>query len=176
MDWCLHTWVQLPLEARAVGSPGAEVTCGYEPMWMLGTEFGSWKNKRTLNHWAIYLSYVYYCDETPWPKATWRTNRLFHLHFQITVKSSEGKNSSRAGTWRHMLMCRGHGRTLLTGLLFMAWSACFFIELRSNNLEMVSPTMGWVLPYQLLRNPPASASQVLGLKACNTMPPISITN
>jgi hypothetical protein len=35
--------------------------------------------------------------------------------------------------------CGGHGGVLLTGLLLMACSACFLIELRTINTGVISP-------------------------------------
>jgi hypothetical protein len=43
--------------------------------------------------------------------------------------------------------CRGHRGMLLTGLLFMACSACFLIEPRASSPGMETRTEGWVLPY-----------------------------
>lgn len=46
----------------------------------------------------------------------------------------------------------GLGGVLLTGLLLMAFSACFLIEPRTTSLRAALPplTMSWALPYQLV--------------------------
>jgi hypothetical protein len=46
--------------------------------------------------------------------------------------------------------CRGHGGVLLTGLLYMACSACFLIEPKTTSPVMTPPTMGWALPHPSL--------------------------
>jgi hypothetical protein len=38
--------------------------------------------------------------------------------------------------------CRGHGGVLLSGLLFLAYLACFHIEPRTTRSEVALPTMG----------------------------------
>jgi hypothetical protein len=62
------------------------------------------------------------------------------------TKGSQNRDSHRAGTWRQELMQKpwgvgGHGM-LLTGLLPLACSVCFLIELRSTSPGMAPPTMG----------------------------------
>lgn len=41
-----------------------------------------------------------------------------------------------------------HERMQFTGLLPMVCSVCFLIQLRTTSLEVVLPTVGWVLPHQ----------------------------
>jgi hypothetical protein len=55
------------------------------------------------------------------------------------IEGSQDWNSSRSGSrsW-----CRGHGGMLLTGLLPLACSACFFIEPKSTSPGMEPTTMG----------------------------------
>jgi hypothetical protein len=52
-------------------------------------------------------------------------------------------------------------RVLLTGLLPMAYSACFLIEPRTTRSGMAPDTMGWVLPHQPLikKIPPQACLQ-----------------
>ena len=61
--------------------------------------------------------------------ASWGGKGLFSLYFHIAVhhQRMQDWNSSRSGSrsW-----CRGHGGMFLTGLLPLACSACFLIELR----------------------------------------------
>jgi hypothetical protein len=51
-----------------------------------------------------------------------------YLHYIATaliiIEESQGRNSNRAGTWTQDLI-HSHGWVLLTGLLPMAYSACF---------------------------------------------------
>lgn len=44
-----------------------------------------------------------------------------------------------------------HGGVLLTGLLHMAYSACFLIEPRTNRPGMAPLTMVWALPHQKMQ-------------------------
>jgi hypothetical protein len=71
---------------------------------------------------------------------------LYDLHFHIpfTVQRSQDRNSSRVETWRQELIQR-LWRVLPTGLFPMACSVCFLVETRRTSLEMVPPTVGWVL-------------------------------
>jgi hypothetical protein len=56
-----------------------------------------------------------------------------HLHLELISEGSQDRNSNRAGTWKWELMQRGHRGVLLTGLLFMACSAFFFIEPKTTS-------------------------------------------
>jgi len=47
---------------------------------------------------------------------------------------------------------RDHRRVPLIGLLSMAYSVYFVIELRTLSRGMAPPTMAWVLPYSLIKN------------------------
>jgi hypothetical protein len=58
---------------------------------------------------------------------------------QSITEERQGRN--KAGTKKH------HGGVLLTGLLFMACSACFLQELRTTHLVVAPPTVGWALPH-----------------------------
>jgi hypothetical protein len=74
---------------------------------------------------------------------------------------SQGRNSNRAGTG-----CRDHGGKLLTGLLSFIY--LFFLD-RVSLCSPGCPGTHSVDQVGLeLRNLPASASQVLGLKTCAT--------
>jgi hypothetical protein len=55
------------------------------------------------------------------------------------TKGSQGRNSHRTGSrsW-----CRGHGGMLLTGLLSLACSVCFFIKPKTTSPGMAPPTRG----------------------------------
>jgi len=46
--------------------------------------------------------------------------------------------------------CRGHGRMVLTGLLFMACSGCFLIKPGTTSPGMTPSTVGGALEYQSL--------------------------
>ena len=72
----------------------------------------------------------------------WEEKVYFTLAF--TIKSSQDRNSSRAGIWRQELMQRPW-RVLLTGLLLMTCSTCFLIEPRTTCLGVAPPTVGWAL-------------------------------
>jgi hypothetical protein len=69
---------------------------------------------------------------------------LFHLHFSITViNGNQDRNPNSTGTWRQELMQRPW-RRMLTGLHFMACSACFLLELRTTSPGMAPPTYGGI--------------------------------
>lgn len=61
------------------------------------------------------------------------------------IEGNQDKNTNKAGNWRQGLM--GHRRVMFTGLLHMASSASFPIELSPGT---VRSTMGWIFPHQLL--------------------------
>jgi hypothetical protein len=66
---------------------------------------------------------------------------------QFNIKSSEGRNSNRAGTWRQELMqkpWRGAAYYLAPRSLFSLFSY------RTASPGILLPTMGWVLPHQSL--------------------------
>lgn len=45
---------------------------------------------------------------------------------------------------------RGHGGTLLTGLLSLTFSGCFLIQSRATWPEMALPVVSWAFSLQLL--------------------------
>lgn len=61
------------------------------------------------------------------------------------IEGNQDKNTNEAGSWRQGLM--GHRRVMFTGLLHMASSASFPIELSPATARS---TMGWIFPHQLL--------------------------
>ena len=111
------------------------------------------------------LSYGFCCRiKTPWPRwdgGEWVYFATFRSH-SIT-EGSQGRNGSR-----------GHGWVLLIGLLSVACSAflSFLFFFLLDRVSRYSP--GCTGTYSVdqdgpkLRDPPASVSQVLGLKACTT--------
>ena len=54
---------------------------------------------------------------------------LTYTSISLFVAKGQDRNSNRAGTWRQELMQRTW-RVLLTGLLPLACSACFFVNPR----------------------------------------------
>ena len=82
----------------------------------------------------ICLSSGFYCCEDTMTKTKLRRKGFIWLtlpHYSLSLK--EGRTGTQTGqepggrSW-----CRGHGGVLLTGLLPMAWWACFLIECRST--------------------------------------------
>jgi hypothetical protein len=61
-----------------------------------------------------------------------RVCSVYTSESQSITGGSEDSMSSRGGTRRHVLMCRGYGGVVLTGLLHMAGSACFLREPRTQ--------------------------------------------
>lgn len=62
---------------------------------------------------------------------------------------SKATAETQAGTWGSN-WCRGHGRTLLPGLLSVVCSFCFLIVPRTINLGAVPPVVSWGLIYRSL--------------------------
>jgi len=86
-------------------------------------------------------------------KTSWPRGRLERKGFiQLTLPHCcSSPKEVRTGTHtrqelRGWSWCRGHGGVLLTGLIPLAWSACFLIESRSTSPEMTPPTMGCAFP------------------------------
>jgi hypothetical protein len=98
------------------------------------------------------------------------------LHCSLSLKSQD-RNSDRAGPWRQEPMQR-RGWGLLTGLLSQACSTCslfLFVWFGfQDRVSLCSPGCSGTHSVDQagleLRNPPASASRVLGLKAWATTP------
>jgi len=73
---------------------------------------------------------------------------LYSSHFHIAVHSqrksgqelTEGRNLEAGADAEAM------EGVLLTGLLSLACSGCFVIELRTTSQGMAPPTMGWAIP------------------------------
>lgn len=63
------------------------------------------------------------------------------LNFQVTANSLR---EVKAGTWRQKTEVEIHGGTLLTGMLLLACSDCFLIQLRTMDgnihTELGSPS------------------------------------
>lgn len=79
-----------------------------------------------------------------------RGKGLFHPQFPIRFhhQKQRGQELTQGrNTWRQELMQRSL-RVLITGLLLMAYSVCFSIELKPTSPGMAPPTMGKALPYQ----------------------------
>jgi hypothetical protein len=91
---------------------------------------------------GLRLSQVFYSCTNIVTKKQVRKERIYSAYIStlpFITKGSQDWNSSRAGSrsW-----CRGHGGMLLTGLLPLACSACFLIELKTTSPGMAPPTMG----------------------------------
>jgi hypothetical protein len=92
-------------------------------------------NTMTKSNWGRFLSQGFYsCTKHHGQDA--RVYSAYTSTLLFITKGSQDWNSSRSGSrsW-----CRGHGGMLLTGLLPLACSACFFIEPRQ-------PAQGWSHP------------------------------
>ena len=63
---------------------------------------------------------------------------------RFIIEGKQGRNLEAGAD------AEGMGGLLLTGLLSMACLACFLIDSWTISPGMVSPTMDWALPYQLL--------------------------
>jgi len=63
------------------------------------------------------------------------------ISFIVPYNSSSSK-AVRKRTPGNRSRCRGHGGMLLTGLLIMACTAYFLIELSTTSPGMASPTIG----------------------------------
>jgi hypothetical protein len=75
---------------------------------------------------------------------------------QSIIEGNQDRNSHGAGTWKQKPIQRPW-RRMLTGLLPIAWSACFLIEPRTTSPGMAPPTMGWALPHQsVIKKMPSS--------------------
>jgi hypothetical protein len=89
--------------------------------------------------------------QTSWPRSKLGRKGFIQLTrptLLFITKERQDWNSSRSGSrnW-----CRGHGGMLLTGLLPLACSICFLIELKTTSPRMAPPTIGWVLsPWTLI--------------------------
>lgn len=76
---------------------------------------------------------------------------LFPLQFQNTayLSSVVVKEGNLAG-WQleDVGWCRGQRDMLLTGLLFLSYSACLFIASKTTCTEVALPTVSYSLPHQ----------------------------
>ena len=92
--------------------------------------------------------------QTSWPRSSWGGKGLFGLYFHIAVhhQRSQDWNSSRSEirSW-----CRSHGGMFLTGLPFLACSACSLIEPKTTSSEMV-PFIRGLSPWSLIEKMPYS--------------------
>ena len=75
-------------------------------------------------------------------KGTWREKGFTQLVLPGQPPSLE---EARTGTHAGLEPGRGHGGVLLTGLLLMAYSACFLTEPRTTSTGIAPPTMDWDL-------------------------------
>jgi hypothetical protein len=87
----------------------------------------------------------YCCDETSWPKATWRGKGLIGS----LILNQGLLREAKAQTLRQELMQRPGG-VLLTGWLLVACLACFVIALMTTIPGVSRSTMGWVFFHQSL--------------------------
>lgn len=74
-------------------------------------------------------------------KAKWGIQALCHLITLRTQSITEGIQGRNT---------KGHWGTMLTGLPFMAFLACIFIQLRITCQGVPPPTMSWSFPHQSL--------------------------
>ena len=91
----------------------------------------------------------YYCNKTPCPKTKLGWEGFICLMLPDHSPSLEDVST---GTYTELepgdrSWCRIHRGVLLTGLLPVACSACFLIELRTTSPGLAPPTMGWALPH-----------------------------
>jgi hypothetical protein len=110
------------------------------------------------------------------PRSNLEKNRFISASTAQSIKScSWGRNSNRAGPWRQELMQRPwRGATCLACFLcLLVFFVCLFFVFR-DRVSLYSPGCpGTHFVDQAgleLRNPAASASRVLGSKACTTTP------
>ena len=100
------------------------------------------------------LVFFYCCDETSWPKS--KLGRKGFIWFTLLYHCSSSKEvRTRTQTGQEpgaRSWCRDHKGVQRTDFLIMAHSACFLIELTTTCPGLVTPTVGWTLPYQSLIN------------------------
>lgn len=73
----------------------------------------------------------------------------FSLQFHIMgYLRREQDRSSKQESWGRYWSIN-YKRILLTGLLFMTWSACFFLAPRTTSPQVAQPTKAYALSYQL---------------------------
>ena len=99
------------------------------------------------SRWRLLQGY-YHCNETSRPKQLGEERIYLASAFTslFIIEGNQDKTLSIAGTWREELM----QRTWRSDVYWLiAWQACFLIESRTTRPAMVSPTMGWLLLYQL---------------------------
>lgn len=90
---------------------------------------------------------IYCCDEISWNILNNLARKVFIwlilLHYHLSSKEikTEIQTEQKPGvrSW-----CRVIGGVLITGLYFVACSACFLLESRTTRSEIAPPAMDWV--------------------------------
>ena len=91
----------------------------------------------SIHGWCFYC-----CNETPWPKTSYRGKDWFCLHFYMNVHQ---RKSGQELTYLEARAAAEVMEGVLPGLLSLACSACFLIKPRITIPGLAPPTMGWTL-------------------------------